>query len=326
MRRIGISKEKLIELYVDQKKSMKEIGREFKCDRTTIRERLKKYKIPIRTQHRVEIPANILITDRMIRPTCEICGIIFEKSLSPGPKPTVCSPHCRGKRDDFKRKQYKKQCQQCGGYYNTKHKPQKFCKPSCFTTSTRINRGTKGECAICHKHFEPVNSTQKCCGPECGSISAGKTKANHEYNLPEGLTQRERTNFIQNIKRNERAKTDPGFRLNERIRKRIYFSILGRKNGRHWEHLVGWTLKQLKNHLQKLFQPGMTWENYGRWHVDHIIPISVHNFSKPEHPDFKRCWSLQNLQPMWGSENQSKGAKIEKHFQPKLQLETRGTA
>jgi len=62
----------------------------------------------------------------------------------------------------------------------------------------------------------------------------------------------------------------------------------------------------------------MTWDNYGKWHIDHIVPIKVHNFSKVEDEDFKRCWALKNLQPLWGYENISKGAKIESHFQPML--------
>ncbi|KKM61824.1 hypothetical protein LCGC14_1527870, partial [marine sediment metagenome] len=278
-------------IYVDQKKSMKEIGREFKCDRTTVRERLKKYKISIRAQATVLKERRKCNINGTKQSTCEICGIVFETPLRSGPKPTVCSPRCRGKRDDFKRKRYKKQCQQCGRSYSTNYKPQKFHNHKCFTTNRRTFKGTKRECAICHKQYEPTQDKQQCCGPECASKKSGISHMKYEYNIPDGLTKRERFNFCQNKKRNERAKTDPGFRLNERIRKAIYFSILGRKNGRHWEHLVGWTLKQLKTYLQKLFQTGMTWENYGEWHVDHIIPISAHNFSKPEHPDFKRCWA-----------------------------------
>ncbi|KKM21064.1 hypothetical protein LCGC14_1639160 [marine sediment metagenome] len=77
---------------------------------------------------------------------------------------------------------------------------------------------------------------------------------------------------------------------------------------------------KFRTHLQKKFKPGMTWENYGKhsWEIDHIIPKSVFNYTKSEDPDFKRCWSLKNLQPMWGSENISKGVKLEKHFQPML--------
>ncbi|MFH1762494.1 MAG: HNH endonuclease, partial [bacterium] len=69
------------------------------------------------------------------------------------------------------------------------------------------------------------------------------------------------------------------------------------------------------------FTNGMAWKNYGEWHVDHIIPRSVFNYEKAEDVDFKRCWALDNLQPLWGIENISKGNKLDADFQPALLLE-----
>jgi hypothetical protein len=54
----------------------------------------------------------------------------------------------------------------------------------------------------------------------------------------------------------------------------------------------------------------MTWENYGKWHIDHKRPIASFNFTSYEDPEFKECWALNNLQPMWAKENMSKGNKI----------------
>ena len=120
----------------------------------------------------------------------------------------------------------------------------------------------------------------------------------------------------------EKAKADPAFRLNQNISRAIRGSLFaGAKHKRKWETIVGYTLAGLRKHLEKQFQPGMTWDNYGKWHIDHEIPISAFNFTKPEHEDFVRCWSLNNLRPMWAKENISKGARLEKPFQPRLQLE-----
>ena len=60
----------------------------------------------------------------------------------------------------------------------------------------------------------------------------------------------------------------------------------------------------------------MSWERLmaGEIHIDHIIPKSVFNFSDPKHADFKKCWSLKNLRPMWAVENLKKHNKLEKHF------------
>jgi len=122
---------------------------------------------------------------------------------------------------------------------------------------------------------------------------------------------------------NERYKTEPKFRLNENVSRGIRNSLNskgGSKNGYHWKDLVGYTESDLVKHLEKQFVNGMTWENYGEWHIDHVCPISKFNFTDPSHTDFKRCWSLKNLQPLWAFDNISKKDKLEKPFQPSLAL------
>jgi len=84
-------------------------------------------------------------------------------------------------------------------------------------------------------------------------------------------------------------------------------SIKQNKLGRHWEDLVGYTLKELMNHLEKQFKSGMTWKNYGKvWHIDHRIPISWFDFKSYNAKEFKECWALDNLQPKLVNENLSK--------------------
>lgn len=77
---------------------------------------------------------------------------------------------------------------------------------------------------------------------------------------------------------------------------------------------VDWTVDELKMHLESLFQPGMTWENYGRggWHIDHRIPDSWFDYSSIKDEGFKKSWALENLQPMWEKENCSKSNRFVK--------------
>jgi hypothetical protein len=63
-------------------------------------------------------------------------------------------------------------------------------------------------------------------------------------------------------------------------------------------------------HLDAQLKDGMTWENYGEWHVDHKLPISSFTFTDMNDPEFKKCWSLENLQPLWELENLSKSNHI----------------
>lgn len=110
----------------------------------------------------------------------------------------------------------------------------------------------------------------------------------------------------------------PRNRINNSISALIRYSLKGNKLGQHWEFLVGYSLEDLRAHLEKRFKEGMNWENYGQWHIDHKIPISVFNFEKPEDEDFKRCWALKNLQPLWAFDNIKKSNKLDGHFQPAL--------
>jgi hypothetical protein len=108
-------------------------------------------------------------------------------------------------------------------------------------------------------------------------------------------------------------------KLSNRMRSGIHHSLEnGVKDQRKWETLVGYTTDQLKKHLEKHFIPGMSWANMGEWHIDHIIPISAFNYEFPEDIDFKRCWALKNLQPMWAADNIKKNDKVSKPFQSSL--------
>lgn len=109
--------------------------------------------------------------------------------------------------------------------------------------------------------------------------------------------------------RNKRE-NDPAFRLSKNLSRQIRKSIHKNKDGYHWEFLLGYTLKELMLHLEKQFKEGMTWGNYGEWHMDHKAPVDSFNFSCYEDKEFKECWSLVNLQPLWALENMKKGNRL----------------
>jgi len=77
----------------------------------------------------------------------------------------------------------------------------------------------------------------------------------------------------------------------------------GVKGNRHWEKLMPYTLDELKTHLERLWEPEMTWENHtiDGWHIDHIIPVSSFEFNQVEDQGFKDCWALNNLMPRWAT-------------------------
>jgi len=113
------------------------------------------------------------------------------------------------------------------------------------------------------------------------------------------------------IWRNNKKQSDPNFRFKCNISKQFWHILSKgvRKNGKKTTDILnslGYTLNDLKLHLQNKFTEGMSWDNYGKWHLDHIKPVCSFNFSSVQDTEFKVCWSLENLQPLWAIDNLKK--------------------
>lgn len=110
--------------------------------------------------------------------------------------------------------------------------------------------------------------------------------------------------------RRERAKNYWRNNINQRLSgilsNAIYMALKGRKGNKHTMDILGYTIEELREHMETQFQKGMTWDNYGDWHIDHRIPKIWFDFSSYADEAFKECWSLDNLQPKWASDNKKK--------------------
>ena len=102
--------------------------------------------------------------------------------------------------------------------------------------------------------------------------------------------------------------TDPMFKLSHLTRSRI-LKYLKSKNiikCTKTFNLIGCTKIELKHHIESLFIDGMSWDNQGKWHIDHIIPLSS---VKTEEEIYKLC-HYTNLQPLWAEDNLKKSNKL----------------
>ncbi len=111
-----------------------------------------------------------------------------------------------------------------------------------------------------------------------------------------------------NARRRERRKTDPQYKLANNLRSRVHKVLKGKNKSASTMAMLDCTGACLIEHLESQFQPGMTWENYGTWHADHMMPCASFDLKDPEQQ--RQCFHYTNLQPMWASENISKGDKI----------------
>ena len=105
-------------------------------------------------------------------------------------------------------------------------------------------------------------------------------------------------------------KNNVNYKLNRNFSCLVRQSLFRNKGGKMWQGLVGYSLIDLKKNLESNFKEGMSWSNYGEWHIDHIIPKSKFKFKDYLDDEFKKCWSLNNLQPLWAIDNIKKGNKI----------------
>jgi hypothetical protein len=115
----------------------------------------------------------------------------------------------------------------------------------------------------------------------------------------------------RDYERNRKA-TDPLYKLISNFRTAIY-QVLKESNvekNKHYFDILQYTPEQLITHLELQFKDTMSWDNYGEWHVDHKLPITHFNIVEMGDDEFMKCWSLDNLQPMWGVENIRKSNKI----------------
>lgn len=106
-----------------------------------------------------------------------------------------------------------------------------------------------------------------------------------------------------------RHRNDPFFAIKCRLRCRV--SAAFRNNGytkrSKTADILGCDWDALKNHIERQFSKGMSWDNRGQWHIDHIIPLS----SAKTEEELIALNHYTNLRPMWAEDNLSKGAKME---------------
>ena len=115
-----------------------------------------------------------------------------------------------------------------------------------------------------------------------------------------------------NARVNQRMEMHTGFRILNALRCRLRDALkrTSTKKTHHTIALLGCSISKFKTHLQSLFQPGMTWDNYGRidgircWELDHIRPCA--SFDLADSQQQKECFHYTNLQPLWASENRCK--------------------
>lgn len=104
-----------------------------------------------------------------------------------------------------------------------------------------------------------------------------------------------------------KAKLNPGYRIKNACRSRIYDALLGLSKSDSILGLIGCSVEQFRAHIETQFLVGMSWENYGMWEIDHKRPCVTFDLTDPNQQ--RQCFHFSNCQPLWKRDNRSKGDK-----------------
>jgi len=154
-------------------------------------------------------------------------------------------------------------------------------------------------CKQCNK--EEMTSPSKAIRLFCSQKCYGKWLKKYPENTPKYKDGRAlKKDYMKNYMKNRRH-TNINFKLLGNLRGRVWCALKGICKSKKTIELLGCSLSRLKSHLQSNFKLGMTWKNYGKWHVDHIRPCIKFNLTKKS--EQRKCFHYTNLQPLWAEDN-----------------------
>ena len=199
-----------------------------------------------------------------------------------------------------------KYCKRCDS-----NKPQE-----AFYKNKRKKDGLQSYCKLCMKKENQINYKKHKENWDKRTKKYSKTEKNKKYrrewakNKYHSNTEY-RKKCIKNSVAYDRMKldTDPTYKLIHYMRSRLRKAVKG--YGDKYDttmNLVGCDSTKLREYIEAKFTEGMTWENHGDWHIDHIQPCC--SFDLTDEEEQKKCFHYTNLQPLWAIDNLKKGGKF----------------
>ena len=214
---------------------------------------------------------------------------------------------------DFSPSEYKRNpscCKSCKKLYNNQYYQTNINRIKKQTSQYRLENKKeikiRKQADYIENRGEKLASSKKYYDANAGAISKQKQiyRQLNKDSVRESHREYER----------KQLKSNPSFRLRKNVAKSVRNAIqrIGSlKNGGSILNHLPYSMDELKLHLENLFDDKMSWYNYGSyWHIDHIYPQSLLPYTSMEDDNFKKCWALNNLQPLEAIANIKKSNKI----------------
>lgn len=174
-------------------------------------------------------------------------------------------------------------------------------------------------CSVCATSFFTKHSKELFCSAICREKNR---REKFKVAQKSGRYRVRQKSYYQENKREihrkiiERRRRDPILRLKMVLRTRLGHAIKGRSKSGPTLGYIGCTVEHLRTHIESLWLPGMSWENYGLkgWHIDHRQPLAAFNlfdqFGNENTAQICAAMHFTNLQPLWAADNIRKGASL----------------
>ena len=178
-----------------------------------------------------------------------------------------------------------KKCTKCGESRNRTE----------FHKHKHTSDGLQSQCKVCNNAYQKKRR-------EDPAVRKRKAEQHKAYEQTEAAKKKRRT------RENARGKTDFE-KLKDKLGKRLYSFAIGKFDTPLNRETMGCTLAEIRAHIEKQFKGGMSWENYGVWEFDHMVPYGAFP-TVEELDDYTKvvCW-YKNVQPMLKPDNIRKGKK-----------------
>lgn len=187
--------------------------------------------------------------------------------------------------------------------------PDDKCCTSCASilpaTTAYFNRAPTGSFGLTATCVDCVRIAYQKRAAEDRDKIRETARASYARNAPRKLA-------LQKIKR----RTDPAFAIHMRVSSSVRNSLGRSRLGTSWINFLNFSSADLHAHLERQFTEGMTWERFmaGEIEIDHIIPVSFFRPSAVDSLEFRMCWNLKNLQPLWRLDNRLKRDALPANF------------
>lgn len=192
-----------------------------------------------------------------------------------------------------------------------------------FSRDKRNSSGFQSSCKVCYREYYLANQKKRN-EKQKDYYSKNRVKILEEKSLYYSKNKKEKREYdvIYNAKNKEkirekkrlyqrtRRRENIQCKLRHNLRRRLHHALRGAFKTGSAVRDLGCSISEFKTYLESKFQPGMSWETYGRigWHIDHMIPLA--SFDLTDRGELLKATHYTNLQPLWAVDNLLKGANV----------------